>query len=176
MKIYKLDFDVNKFKSIQLCEKVDADFYQMFDGRSLSNSWIVPRVKVYDDDLELEDGDAPGFNIPVLNKRAYEVLYPMISNDIEVLIIQLNDEILYGINVLTIIDAINYDLSKYKTYRDGKRIMFFEKYEFIEEAIKGKNIFKISDLPRGDVFVSEKFAETIIENQLKGFKLELVYG
>ena len=51
---------------------------------------------------------------------------PLITSDIETLPLRLNDEIIYGINVLTIIDAIDYDLSEYKTYRDGKRIMAFK--------------------------------------------------
>lgn len=92
-----------------------------------------------------------------------------------ILPLRLNDEIIYGINVLTIIDAIDYDLSEYKTYRDGKRIMVFKKFEFKEKAVQGRNIFKISDFPRGDIFVSESIRETIEENNLKGFKLELVY-
>ena len=53
--------------------------------------------------------------------------------------------------------------------------MALKKYEFKEKAVQEKNIFKISDLPRGVIFVSEKFREIIEENSLKGFKLELVY-
>lgn len=41
--------------------------------------------------------------------------------------------------------------------------------------IKNKNIFKITDLPRGDIFVSEEFYKTIRDNNLEGFKLVLVY-
>lgn len=40
--------------------------------------------------------------------------------------------------------------------------------------VTGNNIFKITDIPRGDVFVSEDFYNTVINNGLKGFKMELV--
>ena len=175
MKVYLLNFDVNNYKSIQLCDDVDADYYQMFDGTRLKEHWISPKVKVYDEDEVLLDGDAPGFNIPVFNKNALDFLYPLIHNNVELLPLRLNDELLYGINVITILDAINYDLSDYLTFRDGKRIMCFKKYYFKDEIIKGHNIFKINDIRRGVVFVSECFYKSVIENNLKGFKMELVY-
>ncbi|RKM59591.1 hypothetical protein D6856_10270 [Butyrivibrio sp. XB500-5] len=175
MKIYRLDFDVNNYKGIQLCEEADFDYYHMFDGTSLKDNWTTRKVEFYEEDEELKEGDAPGFNIPVFNKRALEVLFPLIKDEVELLELQLGDEILYGINVLKIIDAVNYDLSEYRTFRDGKRIMAFKKYVFRNEMIIGTNIFKIVDLPRGDVFVSEDFYNYVINNNLEGFKMELVY-
>ena len=175
MKIYKLDFDVNNDKSIQLCEDVSYDYYQMFNGTSIKKNWKTLKVKYYEDDKELKNGDAPGFNIPVLKQKAFNYLFPLINGNVEILTLQLNDETLYGINVLNVIDAIDYDSSVYRTYRDGKRIMAFKKYGFREDMIKNKNIFKITDLPRGDIFVSEEFYKTIRDNNLEGFKLVLVY-
>ena len=175
MKIFRLDFDVNNYKSVQLCERVNAEFYQMFDGTRLWDKWETLKVKYYDDDKDLRYGDAPGFIIPAINKKALDALFPLIKNDVELLSFQLNDEKIYGINVLTIIDAIDYELSQYRTYRDGNRIMAFKKYVFRDEAIEKHNIFKIIDLPRGEIFVSEEFYKAILDNELEGFKLELVY-
>lgn len=53
--------------------------------------------------------------------------------------------------------------------------MCFKKYYFKDEIIKGHNIFKINVIRRGVVFVSECFYKSVIENNLKGFKIELVY-
>lgn len=173
MKIYKLDFDVNNYKSIQVSSKVDADYYQLFDGNSIKDIWQPLSVSYYEEDSELKEGDAPGFNIPVVNKRALDVLYPLIKGDIEILPLQLGNEQLYGINVLTVADVLDYDLSEYKTYRDGKRIMAVKKYVFKEEKIKN-DIFKIIDLPRGAIFVSDQFCKLVKDNNLEGFKFELV--
>ena len=90
MKVYRLDFDVSNYKSICLCENVDADYYQMFDGSSIKDDWIIRKVKVYDEDEGLLEGDAPGFNIPVLNSKALNVLYPLIKNNVELLPLNLN--------------------------------------------------------------------------------------
>lgn len=176
MKIYRLDFDVNNYKSIQLCDKVDGDFYQMFDGERLEKKWTIPDVCEYEEDIDLLDGDAPGFIIPVLNKRALDLLWPIIKGDVEVLPLNKNGELLYGINVLSIIDAVDYELSTYRTYRDGKRIMSFKKISFKEDKVNDTNIFKVIDLKRGDIYVSEEFYNAVIKNNLKGFKMIKVYG
>ena len=175
MRIYKLDFDVNNYKSIQLCDDVNVDYYQMFDGTSLKDNWKSLKVKYYEEDEELKNGDAPGFNIPVLKKRALDVIFPLIKDDVEILTFDLDGEILYGINVLTLIDAIDYESSIYRTFRDGKRIMAFKKYVFREDMLKNRNIFKLLDLPRGEIFISENINNLIICNDLKGFKTTLVY-
>ena len=57
------------------------------------------------------------------------MLYPLIKNEVELLPLSLDDDLLHGINVTTVLDAIDYDLSEYLTFRDGKRIMYFKKLE-----------------------------------------------
>jgi len=175
MKIYKLDFDVDNYRSVELCEEAEADYYQMFDGRSLKDNWRILRVKEYDEDQDLRVGDAPGFHIPLLNQKALELLRPLIQNDVEILPFQFGDELLYGLNVTTVLDAIDYSQSVYKTFRDGKRIMAFQKYSFKNSIVNNKNIFKIIDMPRGDVFVSESIFSIIVDSKLEGFELKLVY-
>lgn len=120
-------------------------------------------------------GDAPGFTIPVFGKKAMDVLYPLLREDVEILPMQFEGGELYGINVLTILDALDYDLSKYITFRDGKRIMAIQKYVFKSSVIKGKNIFKIENEKHRDPFVSEEFYNAVIDGGLEGFKFELVY-
>lgn len=38
MKIYKLDFDVDNFEKLEVCNPVDVEFYRMFDVTSLKSS------------------------------------------------------------------------------------------------------------------------------------------
>lgn len=71
--------------------------------------------------------------------------------------------------------CIDYEKSKYKTFRDGKRIMRFTKYVFDEFKIDGLNILKIKDEPLKRPFVSENFKNKIIDNNLVGFKFELAW-
>ena len=173
-KIYKLRFDVDQYENINPVEKKDADYYQSFDGSPKLQTWRTMKVERMEPALGRELGDAPGFNIPVLRKRALDCLLPFILDDVEVLPLELEGEILYAINVTTVLDAIDYSRSKYVTFKDGKRILAFKKYAFRKEEIGDKNIFKIKDEPRRNPFVSEKFYSVVEKNNLKGFALELV--
>ena len=53
--------------------------------------------------------------------------------------------------------------------------MRFIKYEFIKERVSGNPIFKIIDEPLKRPFVSDVFRQRVIDNNLKGFKFELVW-
>ena len=57
----------------------------------------------------LELSDAPGFTIPVFSRRAWECLEPLISKNVEILPLDFNEKEYFGINVITVLDAIDYD-------------------------------------------------------------------
>ncbi len=63
---------------------------------------------------------------------------------------------------------------EYTTIPTGE-IFWFDKYAFKEETIKDKNIFKSTEEPLGKAFVSEEFKRLVIENNLTGFDLKLVW-
>ena len=119
----------------------------------------------------LELSDAPGFTIPVFSRRAWECLEPLISKNVEILPLDFNEKEYFGINVITVLDAIDYEKSIYKTYRDGKRIMAFEKYVFLPTVIEDVSMFKILDEKTRYAFVSDEFKQTVEKNNLLGFKL-----
>lgn len=175
MKIYKLNFDVDNYDNLYIPGDVSADFYQMFDGNSIKGVWRKLKVKKISNKKERILGDAPGFTIPVFSTKALNALLPLIKNDVEILPIDCDGLELYGINVLSVIDAIDYKLSDYETFRDGKRILAFHKYVFRSKQIKDRNIFKIPDERRREAFVSQLFYDTVVNNGLKGFKMELVW-
>ena len=60
----------------------------------------------------------------------------MLKNEAEILPLHSEDGIFYAINAIDVLDCIDYKKSEYKTFRDGKRIMRFTKYSFIESIIK----------------------------------------
>ena len=123
----------------------------------------------------LKLSNAPGFSIPVFDKKALDILLPMVENEIEVLPLLCEEREFFAINVIKVLDCVDYDKSKYRTFRDGKRIMAFEKYTFKLDDIKGSNIFKIIDEPRRKPFVSDEFRDKVLETGLTGFKFKLVW-
>lgn len=80
----------------------------------------------------------------------------------------------YLVNVKDVIDCIDYEKLEYTTIPTGE-IFWFDKYAFKEETIKDKNIFKSTEEPLGKAFVSEEFKRLVIENNLTGFDLKLVW-
>ena len=175
MKIYKFRPDVNNYRGITLCDEPSYEFFNQFDGRSLSSSWKTINVKEYEEDEGLERGDTPGFTIPVLNERALSIIKPLIKDDVEILPLCCGGEKLFGINILNNTDAFDRNNAEYKTFKDGIKVMRILKYGFKEEMICGKHIFRIPEEKKG-VFVSEDFVNAVKSNHLKGFIFELVYS
>lgn len=63
----------------------------------------------------LELSKAPGFTIPVFSKRALECLESLISKYVEILPLDFNKKEYLVINLITVLDAIDYEKSSYKT-------------------------------------------------------------
>ena len=123
----------------------------------------------------LELSDAPGFILPVFSRRALDYLKPLIAPHVEVLPLSFDEGEFFAINVITVLDAVDYQNSVYKTFRDGKRIMSFKKYAFHESIVAGVPIFKISDERVRYAFVSDEFKQIVEQNKLTGFVFRLVW-
>ena len=177
MKIWQLQFEVDKYDNLIPVKEFTADEIQSFDGRKKKNNWKALPVKRMEPDKKLELSDAPGFTIPVFSKRALEILRPLIENSIEELKLEFSEAQYYGINVISVLDVIDYTKSHYKMYSDGSRIMAFQQYAFrISDELINNNIFKIVDETRGRAFVSDKFKQEVKRNNLTGFKFKLVWN
>ena len=175
MKIWQLNFELDDYDNLVPINEFTVEEIQSFDGRSHLRQWKPVQVKIMEPEKGLELSDAPGFTIPVFSRRAWECLEPLISKNVEILPLDFNEKEYFGINVITVLDAIDYEKSIYKTYRDGKRIMAFEKYVFLPTVIEDVSMFKILDEKTRYAFVSDEFKQTVEKNNLLGFKFKLVW-
>ena len=174
MKIWILDCDVDNYENLTWEEKLNINYIQSFDGTEKIKDWKPMKVKrVYDRGYSNTPGLSP--HIPVFDESAICILRDLVIGNAEVLPLDCKDGTFYAINVIKVIDCIDYESSQYKTFRDGVRIMRFTKYAFDEKKIKGIDLFKIKDEPLKRPFVSEKFRERVIDNNLTGFKFELAW-
>lgn len=175
MKIWLLNFELDKYDNLEPINEITIDEIQTFDGRSHVKDWRVLPVQRLEPEKRLELSDAPGFFIPVFSRRALECLKPLIDKNVEFLPLDFKENEYYGINVITVLDAINYERSIYKTFSDGKKIMRFKKYAFLTEVVDGIPIFKITDERKRWSFVSEEFKQVVEENHLTGFIFKLIW-
>lgn len=175
MKVWILDSDVDTYENIMWEKEIDIEFIQSFDGTEKKRDWIpVPVKRMY----MREFSDTPGLSphIPVFSEKAASVLNGFLEGNAEMLPLDCADGIFYAVNVTAVLNCIDYQRSKYKTFRDGKRIMRFMEYAFDAKKIEGVHIFKIKDEPLKRPFVSEEFKKTAEENCLTGFRFELAWS
>ena len=186
MVIYEIkgDFDhydtchVDVYACIPLW-KGGYDFAPTLDGSVQGDSWW-PRVMKRDNDHPLGSYvSCLQGGILILERKALALLRP-IMGDVEVLpiICDFGDYIIA--NVLTVIDCIDYEKSKYIRYNqiDPKvvpRIMCFENYAFHPEAIQNRHIFRTTEEPSSCIFVDDVFVDKVNAVGLTGFKFKKVW-
>lgn len=172
--------DVNLYEHVTL---VDADneewieFGSKFVGKSIKDNWTPLKIKLIEHGGKLKKGDIPYLSpgVPIFSKKAINVLNEYLSKNTEILPIDFNGDEYSLINVINLLDGIDYKNSVIEYYSDKKRIMAFDKYAFIKEKVENQHIFKIVELPRADVFISDEFRNKVIESGLEGFKFVEVW-
>jgi len=76
---------------------------------------------------------------------------------------------------LNVLDCLDHNKSVYSVFESSKRIFLIDKHVFKEEIVKDVDIFKIADIPRSTIFVSDIFRDKVINSDLVGFKLDLLW-
>jgi len=178
VKIWKLGRDVDNYESLAWGDNefdIDLNYIQSFNGDSKEKNWIPIHLKRMSEDIEFSNTPGLSAHIPVFDKKAVDVVREYLIGNAEILPVLCGDKEFYIINVTNVMDCIDYELSEYKTFRDGVRIMRFIKYVFIEDKVENVHIFKIKDESLRSPFVSDAFRQKIIDSDLTGFKFELVW-
>jgi hypothetical protein len=173
MKLWHLTADANNYNNLVPIKSLDWRKLE-FNGVSLLNNWEPVAVRFI---YERKEGDYPSLlpGIPVFSDKAVMVLYDLIKDSTEILPLRCRKGKYYAINVIEVINAINYEKSIVERFPSSGRIMMFDKYSFKHERVIGKHIFKISDEPKRRPFVSDEFRNRVISSGLTGFKFELVW-
>lgn len=175
MRIWMLKPDVRQYDSFLKPKEFDPDFIQSFDGRTQTLNWDPISVQRSYNDECLGLSDYPNFCFPVCSEKAVFVLKPLIESNVEFLPLVFGSDKYWVINILTVLDAVNRSKSVYKTFRDGKRIMAFQKYAFFPEAVTNIPVFKITEEKTRYPFVSDEFKRVVENNCLTGFEFTLVW-
>jgi hypothetical protein len=176
MKIWKLTADVNNYDSM-MADDSNYDYTEVtLDGTSRADGWEPVKLKrMYGKGLPLSDfphyyGD------PIMSEKAINVLAPIIKDSVEYLPMMFDEKNYTMVNVIKVVNVVDYDKAVYKTFSDGKRILAFRKYIFrICDDLLNNDIFKLVDEPRRAPFVSDRFKKYVEDNNLTGFEFELVW-
>ncbi len=173
IKVYELWMD----HTYRTYEPTPKDGYKsyMFDGvpvKERTFDKIYPSK--YKDEIDKPIGDVFSVEISsfILNEKSYKVLYPYLKNHSQIFKIKSDNKIFYVVNVIDIIDCLNYDESELKYFSSSGRVMDVEKYVFKTEKLKNATIFKLPEFPKSISYVTEEFKKAVEENNIKGFKFK----
>lgn len=112
-----------------------------------------------------------------VDELALNVLSNILAHSyVEVLPIICKEKNLYAINILDVFNCqeiLDMDKTKFNYFKSG-RIMCVEKYAFISECIKDKDIIMINEWKK--IVVSDYFKNTVEENNLIGVEFELLWN
>lgn len=173
IKVYELWMD----HTYRTYEPTPKDGYKsyMFDAvpvKERTFDKIYPSK--YKDEIDKPIGDVFSVEISsfILNEKSYKVLYPYLKNHSQIFKIKSDNKIFYVVNVIDIIDCLNYDESELKYFSSSGRVMDVEKYVFKTEKLKNATIFKLPEFPKSISYVTEEFKKAVEENNIKGFKFK----
>jgi hypothetical protein len=140
-------------------------------GRPLAATWKPVRVEM--DDHAGRTADFPSLlgPIPVFSERAWEVLQPLLGASVEALPLNCDRGIFFVVNVLDHVDCLDYDRAEVTHYSSG-RVMMVDKFAFKPGSLHGKNMFKLPETAKSEVFVSESFKKIVEKAGLTGLWFE----
>lgn len=145
-----------------------------FDGQKKGEQYSPVEVTFSGDGL-LCDNMSLASGASTFSKKAVDLLMPIMGSQVEVLPLSFKTKQYFLVNVINILDCIDYDASEFERYEPNGRIMFFHKYSFREDKLLKSNIFKTTDEPEGIPFVTDAFVDFVKKSDLTGFKFELVW-
>lgn len=176
MRVWEFDVDIIRYKSYNQKNYGDIES-ELFDGRILQDSWkIVEFVPTKDEKgQKREFGDVSSWlSVPLFQGEAIDKLKPLIGDSIEILPINVAEKDYKIINVIKVLDCIDYDNAEVKRLPSGG-VLRFLKYAFQKDVVENEHIFRIKEKPGSRLFVSDDFKKVVEENNLTGFKFELVW-
>lgn len=180
VKIYEFEV-VEGYEWVVPTNEADFEVFRTFDGTPLAETWHpVPMRMIQEDYLgrPLRDSDAPwlGKHTPVLRRGATGPLADVLESNGELLPLECRDEHLVVFNATRVLDALDEDRSSLVRFPSTGRIMKIEAHVFLAAAIADVPVFKIPQMLRGSVFVSDEVVRLTEGSGLKGIGFRQVWA
>lgn len=187
MKIYKINADFERYDSCYIDYEACARNHKFgddellidFDGTTQAANWW-PRIIARNHENPLGTYiDKLSGDVIIMERQGISKLEQLLGQ-VEILPLECDFGDYWAINVMTVLECIDYEASVYKAFSTGSRnghprIMRFEKYAFLPSAVAGHHVFKIADMPQAAIFVDEVFVKAVEEQGITGFRFEPVW-
>lgn len=181
MNVYLLAADANHYQNLALAREENWQrLLDWFDGNPIGSSWRPVAVHVLRDDRanrDLPPSDFPALSagIPVFSGRALRALEDLLGENGEILPLTSEDGNYSAYNVTRLIDALDEQHSQLKQFRDGS-IMDIVDHQFRPERLVGATVFKLPQVARMQVYVTDDFVSRVKAAGLSGFDFRRVWS
>jgi hypothetical protein len=158
----------------------DYEILRGFDGTPKRDTWTPFGVRLLrkdEDGQVLAESDFPwlGAHAPVLRRKAVDAVGELFSANGELLPLLCDSAELYVFNVLNVVDALDLERSELAFFPNSNRIMRVKRHAFSAERLRGLKIFKVPQLLRHSVYVTEDVVETVRAADLTGVGFRLLW-
>ena len=182
--IWTVRFDVRNFANATLIEQnEDEDVLDIselcpdwpdFEGQKIDKAWKVFRAELEPDKKigNFTDID-PG--VLICDTFAYLRLGESISEEVEILPIQIDNLEMYVINVINVIDCLDIDKSDIEYFSDGD-IASIKQYFFDLDLLRDVGLFKIPQFSRTEIYATDTFRELVLNSGLTGLDFQNIFS
>lgn len=179
MKIY--EFEVQEgYEWVVPVHEADFEIFRGFDGTARVPDWRAIRMELVTADEHgrpFVPSDIPwlGEHAPVLRERAVSALAPALTGSGEMLPLECADVDLVVFNTTTVLDALDLDRSELVMFPSTGRIMKVKSHVFRPERLQGVHAFKVPELLRGSVFLTDEVVSAAQAAGLRGVGFRLLW-
>lgn len=173
MKIWKLENDMQGYQSFQLMNK-DKNFLKEFRnniaaGRNQNGKFDNLKLEIIDSGIVSDFPKFWGFSGTLLcSTRAKICLADSLQNDVEFIPFIYEEEVYYVINVLRVLDVIDYEKATFRKLDTGL-VIGIDNYAFKQDEMKNVKMFKL--LLNGKNYYTETFITEDIKRRIHEFGL-----
>lgn len=167
MSIWKITRD-SKHHPLGVVKESEFERLPWFTGKTMADVWPNPEVYIFygfeDDDDSPNPGDFPYFRssgVLACSERALKVIKPLVANFVEILPLDYKDQHFYTLNVLNVVDCVDYTRSIVEYSQSGRPSI--RRLRFDLDCVGDKPIFKIPQYVLTTIFVSDVF-KSLVEN------------
>ena len=186
MRVYRMKADLAE-KNVSFLDLLDQEAFMKFNkelrrGLPVSDAFrFVELERDKSNPREKEFMDCSKLwittGIVLFNQKAKDCLEGVFGDYVEFVPAKYQDDIYYIVNVLNVIDGINYERSEFRKTGDGKPYAV-NKFSFKPNRVKNIPIFKVffwKNIYGSDIFVSQEVKDIVAANGLTGFSFEEVW-
>ena len=173
MKIWEFCVDY-KYEQLESVRDMSIDELHTFDGRSKIKDWTPLAVKSMERNLPFGDVTSL-WHMEVVSPKVIEAVKDLTEGQAEYLPLLCINYEYYLVNVINLVDAIDYSKAKVEYFPNSNRVMMFEKFAFLEEKLKGNHIFKPVERRGINLYVSDEFRQRVIDSGATGARFDLIW-